>query len=417
MTRLPSLARPSPRATRLAWLLMASWALLLSACPSERIPALGDPCRSLEDCGGVQGLSCRDATCVEIACTRSASCPRGAACVKALCQAPQCLTSADCPSAARHAQCFEGACREDLCRDKAQCGPEQVCLGVPPTCKTPPELCLSDAECPGQTRCQMTTQRCVALCQDDAQCDATQHCDEGFCRSRCGPEQACEPGELCINARCRLRPDCSQQAPCPSATPLRRPEDCVCVACLNDADCEPGRDEACLNNQCIYCPVQGVDAAVCAGLGLPHRQSCCTGCVLDSDCQQARGERCERGRCVDMLQLSCSTDGDCPAGTLCDGSRCSATSSLAPCARQQDCPQGQSCSSDGRCREEPSRCQGGCPTPSRCVAEPADTRGACVGCAAACDTLSCPSGQRCDKPDPGQDGVCVSDLFWPMQCP
>lgn len=389
-----------------------AFALLITGCSDESVPKGGDPCRDITDCGGVARLSCRVDRCEEQPCERSSSCPAGAACVSGFCQAPECLTNLDCAQAG--GSCFEGDCRQDLCEDKTQCTQAQVCSGTPLTCKAPPALCLNDADCPGDTRCQINTQRCVEVCQQDADCSADQHCDINLCRQRCAGEQGCEPGELCIEDKCKLPPDCAQEPECPLQTPLRRAQDCACVSCLSDSDCETSRGEACVENQCTYCALSGVDAQICAGVGLPFQGGCCVGCLDDRGC--AADQTCERGRCTSEGERGCDSDAECPEGTLCDGSRCSTSSSLLPCQGQVDCPQGQSCYPDGRCRQEATACGGACPTPSRCVAQPGDHLGACLGCQSHCQAQGCLPGQLCLRLDNTQDGRCVSAAVLGSSC-
>lgn len=402
--------KPRPVMCALAAALLAL--LFIAGCADETLPKGGDPCRDITDCGGVARLSCRVDRCEEQPCERSASCPAGAACVSGFCQAPECLTNIDCAQAG--GSCFEGDCRQDLCADKSECNEDQVCQGTPPTCKAPPSLCLDDADCPGQTRCQINAQRCVTVCRQDADCPSSQHCDINLCRQRCVNDQGCEPGELCIEDKCQLPPDCAQEPECPINAPLRRAQDCACVSCLSDSDCESSRGEACIENQCTYCALSGVDVQVCAGIGLPYLGGCCVGCLDDRGC--AQDQRCERGRCTSEGERGCDSDAECPDGTLCDGSRCSAASTLEPCQRQADCAASQSCYPDGRCRQEATACAPGCTAPSRCVAQPGDALGACLGCQTHCQAQGCPAGQLCDRPDEAQDGRCVSEVVLRATC-
>lgn len=412
--------------TRRTPLIAALFCLLsafgLLACQDEQLPVAGDACRTIEDCGGVSRLACRTGACAELTCERSAGCPTGAACVSGYCQAPECLQDTDCASVG--GQCFEGDCLQDLCADNADCRDDQVCAGQPPRCGAPPERCLDDQDCPAQTICRITTQRCVSTCQDDQGCDALEHCDGGICRARCDAsaplqDQRCEPGELCVESKCIMPQDCASKPdtePCPIERPFRRPTDCVCVACLSDSDCDQSRQEACIEDACTYCAFSGVDQQVCIGVGLPYKAGCCVGCLEDDDCDLDQGQRCERGRCTNPTIQRCQSDIDCEPPARCDGTRCSSSSSLTPCQSQDQCPAGESCYADGRCKQSATSCQPTCPAPSRCVAEAQDSLGSCAGCASHCDQAGCPQGQRCWRPDAQADGICVDEVFAQSSC-
>ena len=396
-----------------AWVVIM--AALLAGCSANdpKNVRAGAPCEDILDCASIFPLACQDSACARITCARTVECPIGAACVDGLCRAAECVTQADCDAAAG-ARCFEGDCRDDLCASSAECAPDRICTGNPPQCAAPPSICVRDADCPDQTVCDVSRGACVTACGESSPCPDGSYCDARQCRSLCVTGAQCRELELCIEGKCALAPDCSGRAACPAARPFRRPEDCVCVACLVDTDCDGSSAQACVDQQCVFCLQRATSALTCASAGSVWDGQCCVSCRDTADCDVDAGESCLEGRCVNLENLVCQTDSDCPAALRCDGSRC-ADSSLQPCAQQADCPGGQACYPEGRCRAEAAVCAS-CPAPSRCVAEPQDTLGTCAGCATHCAPDGCPSGQLCQRAGEAE-GRCVDAAFLAPSCP
>jgi hypothetical protein len=389
-------------------LLLTMTLALLAACGAPPAPQLGDPCASIADCAGTDGLSCRESTCQAIACSRSAACPIGAACIRGVCGVAECLEDDDCAESS----CFEGECVRDLCDLTEQCPSGQVCRGVPPLCRTPPDVCVRDGECPVGQVCRIATGECVDGCVGDDSCEDRAYCDGRICRPLCAEDAECSALEACSEGRCAPRSSCSGAPDCPEDAPTRDPVSCQCFECRDDADCDEARGEACVGSSCVYCPARATEAASCEAQGFVFDRGCCLGCLEDADCDGALGEACEAGRCLDPIRQTCLTDSDCPTGLLCDGDRCVEDTSTSPCALQSDCPDGRACTSDGVCRTAADVCDPPCPAPGRCVASPGDALGACVGCTEHCAQAGCPDGLRCVVPEGQAEGYCADVDFF-----
>lgn len=405
------------------FILMAClWALLLSmsACSGRRgaSPEAGDECARLEDCAQTAGLVCLGETCQRIACSRTVECPVQAACVEGVCGAAECIVDADCGSV--DASCFEGDCREDLCRGREDCASGEVCAGTPPTCQAPPESCASDTDCPVGEACKLEINQCVAACSQVLPCGDASWCDEGLCRALCSEEQGdavCDAGERCIQGLCRAPLDCSALDPCPEAAPRRDLFSCQCLECARDEDCQVGLGEVCVAGSCLRCDGAPTQGTSCVERGLFRASdACCVACESDADCEA--GSLCEAGACINISSRSCETDADCPSPLFCDGRQCVESASLTACERQSDCSTGEACYGDGRCRAQATSCAAGCRAPSKCIApvENPGAQGSCVGCQLACDTSTCPTSQRCYVPDGEPEGWCVDESFWRGLC-
>lgn len=392
------------------WALLLLFLSVLVGCRDVPLPAPGDVCRDIADCALTEGLACLSGECVRQACVRSRSCPVGSACVSELCSAPECAVDADCDGDAR---CFEGDCRSDLCDSVDECAPGLACYGEPPLCREPRDVCSVRQECALGQACKMPQGICAEACDARGLCVSDSWCDRGVCRAFCETSLQCDDGEQCANGRCSVPRDCSDEPPCEDGLRLRDPISCECVACLEDIDCAVGLNEACVQSECLRCEARETAPGVCMAAGLIERDGCCVECLGDGDC--GIGRVCDRGACIDPSNQSCQTDTDCFQGLICDGDRCVRSSSSMPCSVQGDCPTGEACFADGRCRAEPGVCAG-CPNPSRCVAEPGDDRGACVGCSEHCTRAGCPAEQRCFVPEDAAEGWCVDAEFWGAVC-
>ena len=374
-------------------------ALVFAGCsrPDARV---GDICTSVDDCAGSLPLACSQSECVQVGCERSAECPAGAACVDGACTQPECIDDESC---LRREQCFEGDCRGDLCEFKADCDDGEVCLGVPPQCTAPPERCTLDTQCPRDLFCKTPEGVCEPRCTADTSCAEGSYCDGDFCRLACVTSSDCPDGDVCAGGRC-IENMCAART-CDDTRPFVDPVTCSCVACLADRDCAVDRNEACNDGgACTYCPSRASSESVCLDGGLLLDQGCCVECVADDDCPN--GTICASGRCVLDDPRDCATDADCP-GARCDLGWCVLPGSMTPCELQTDCPAGEACYSDGRCRAEGQGCDG-CGAPGRCVSEPGNLTGTCAGCTVACATDGCPAGTLCFRPTGAAEGYCAA---------
>lgn len=389
--------------------------LVVAGCGQEEIPQAGDPCSSLQDCALNGELSCFEDTCQRIECTATPSCPAGAACVAGVCAVAECLNDSDC--AAENAFCNQGECAQRVCSTNVDCPQGQVCRGAPAACLAPTPFCANDTECPVGFVCPVnTTAQCTPGCVTDTQCSALEYCDGTRCRARCDAQTPCPGNTVCLEEQCIDPPDCSASPECPPDAPVRDAATCACHGCLEDAQCDTTRNEACVARQCWYCPTPAQDQSFCQVQGLTRLEQCCVECIEDADCTQA-GESCDMGRCIDAQQGACITDTQCANGQVCDGVRCVADDALESCTQQADCPTQFACYSDGRCRRSPSElCATSCPEPSRCVVRSGDTQGTCAGCTIHCQQQGCPEGTFCYAPNAGDPGYCADTLFEASVC-
>jgi hypothetical protein len=378
-------------------------------CSPEPPPEVGSACESLADCRGDNNLVCQDQACTVVACELAGDCPTETTCIEQICQPRQCALPGSCQQGSR---CWEGICVKDGCADKAGCASGEVCLGLPPVCTEPPQLCSDDRECPVGEGCNLQRRQCVKNCTEDRDCASADYCLDELCRQPCRDDIDCPGGRSCVEARCRELPDCSEHPACSGLRLYRNQTTCECVSCLQSSNCDLTGQEACTSSgQCIYCPQSGTSEADCAALGKVFVEGCCSDCRDDSECSSPQTPYCERGRCQSVPGVECIAQNDCESEMVCDRGRCVEPPSFANCQHQSDCPAGEACFADGVCHLESQTC-GGCPGPSRCVAERADEIGTCAGCTTACDQAACPDGQICFVSSDGTssndaEGFCV----------
>ncbi len=224
-------------------------------------------------------------------CLLDSECSSGLVCVFRICHEP-CKESKDCPldDGGEHERCVVG--------DK----PRRICLLTPET------LCHLHSDCPGALLCGV----------------------DGECRSECGGDRDCLPGQACIGATCADQSELLQGrlVPLPGDAGEGKP-------CLYDSDCPPGEQ----------------------GRALACRGGVCDVACLGSDRDCGKYERCstnepgEAGECVLVGQpgdLHCSPKDDYPSeqeiGCACLGGElgsqtCNADASgYGPCTNGvQDC--------------------------------------------------------------------------------
>jgi len=380
--------------------LIALVAVLGCSAPEQAQP--GDPCVDISACASGDKLACLAGSCSRIPCATTAACPPDAACVDSFCGPPQCATNSDCTVG----HCFEGACLNNLCEDASECEAGEACRGRPPQCGTPPSRCLEDADCPAGRGCVRALGLCGAFCENDEQCPSNSICDD-VCRPTCVRDDQCLGTEICRDERCQTIADCTR-IQCSAERPFQDPLTCLCVGCVNDFDCvEPGM--ACSDAQiCVHCPIRSTSSESCRAQGLFLSDGCCSECLVNQDCAFGSSLECRRGKCVIRDAAECTNDTECSSPQVCDNGKCREPGSLAPCARQSDCPPGESCFADGRCRQS-GTCE--CEPGSKCVAEPADIIGTCAGCIEHCEELGCGPGQVCIVPEGSLEGYCAARLF------
>lgn len=377
---------------------------LALGCGEPEPPDVGDACDGLRDCAEGQRLVCIGGQCARETCGRTVECPPQAACVDGYCDVAQCEVSTDCPDGQR---CFEGACRDDICETNSECASDDICgTDVPRTCQSPPPFCSNNAECLEGLACSLPGGRCVSMCVSEQDCQVEEYCGfNGLCRSPCESSVECPADSVCARGRCEQF-SCDEGR-CESARPYRDPITCGCVECLVDSAC-PGADESCLDSgACVYCPQRGTRDE-CGRQGLVFNQGCCSECIDDVDCPA--GLACDRGRCEVVDPRECLEDSDCDGLAVCDNGRCRPDGSRSACSTQAECPEGEACYGDGRCRLEAAVCES-CQPPTRCVAEIGDFSGACTGCTQECEQSECADDEVCVIRDDASEGFCTERVF------
>lgn len=277
-----------------------------------------DLCAGAEDgmtCGGDE--VCSGGECV--------SCVAGASC----------SPDSDNPCLAGAVSCAQGPSCEtaEPLVDGETCGRDQVCSGGECVeCKAG-AACLPDPE----NACVVGTLDCSAgpVCDtrgtlDDGEaCGSDQVCSGGTCVA-CVQDEACEvePGNPCLTGamNCAAGPACEETGDVADGTSCGAEQVCSageCVACVEDAACDPG--VACKSGQqsCINGPVCEVDGNLEAGTSCGTDKVCdaggiCAACVQDAECEPA--DDCHVGKqdCTNGPQC---VDQETPVadGKACDG--------------------------------------------------------------------------------------------------
>ena len=167
---------------------------------------------------------------------------------------------------------------------------------------------------------------------------------EGF---RCGPEDACVEGLVCVEGLCVADPcsytDCGPGELClaGSCHPIDCPNrscpaemicldgQCVSVSCV-DVVCED--DHGCANGRCYPTHCEGVDCGngvcvdgecvprSCVEVTCPEGEACANGNCYPTDCleQCPDGYLCVDGQCIEAACVGV----ECPAGQPCRGGVC-----------------------------------------------------------------------------------------------
>jgi hypothetical protein len=247
----------------------------------------------------------------------------------------------------------------------------------------------------------------TSSCQDDAQCQPGQICVEQRCRDGYRPCQGpedCAPGLVCgddgVCGHCRADGDCPAGQTCQEGL-------CQSPACRVDDDCPPG--ELCLEDACQACDCrQDEDCGfflVCRACAceLPTRP-----CETAADCLPF--ELCLEGECT--LPSTCQTDQDCPDGTVCNGLFCEAGCQAdADCGTLRACVGGRClmrCLSDQTCFQPGTICQDFVCVPAECLGDQ-DCAGPLTRCLGGRCTPYTPCQSDPDCLEPGfvcRAGIC-----------
>jgi len=433
----------------------ASYAGLCPDCPGCQIE-IGDPpnCDCQDDdnkcsgCKSCSGGSCSDddsncsgcKSCVSGSCVdRDSNCTGCESCVSGSCvdNNNKCMDCEDCDSGVCVNACLdpdvcvdnecETPCEDDddcsaedceacdtetgYCRstlDQAKC--EECVLGVPQN-KCHEELCeVCDGEgtCAPKP-CPLDSVCVLGVCQPldgGGPCDTSSDCpDDLFClNGTCVPEgddcdPTCDTGEHCVNGTCVEDGDECDPA-CDTGYV------CLDGECVPDDECDPEceDDEVCANGVCVpvcdpgcssaNCENCDTSTAMCEGCAMGYicvAGDCLEGCTENSDCDS--GEVCRNGVCV----TGCTYDEDCGEDEVCVDGICQPEDGGGLCEDDDDCPEGQSCSSNGIC--QPDEGGGDCQTDDDCL-----------------DGQTCSPNGTCQPDDGGGDCQTDDDCLEDQTC-
>lgn len=221
-------------------------------------------CTQRSDCGDKE--ICDDAYCVPAECVHTSSCDYdvGEECIEGRCALRSCSDADDCASGEK---CQDGQCRPaSYCEGDGDCAPAEACEDS--SCVAAP--CSSDADC-SPYRCEGT--RCATSCsQYNASCHPDANCRDGECRLElCDADSA---ASVCKGYLCDL--DAGKCEP-----------DCYRIGCTPDYLCDD--DDRCIRR------CDQMDDAACEGFAC-NGSLCKTTCSNDGDC--ATGYVCESSGCV-----------------------------------------------------------------------------------------------------------------------
>ena len=306
-----------------------------------------------------------------------------------------------------------------------------------------------------------TDERRVALCASTDDCPAGQQCVDGACAavslSTCETNEDCAEGQTCTNGAC-VATDLAdldgdgvpnEEDNCPddanadqtdtdgdgigdACDVVERPGSCdtsddcalteVCVggscdevSCGGDADC-PG-DALCVGTRCRNAPPCEGDADCADVLGVCEGGQCQPGCQTNEECGGTRLTECIAGECL----ATCTGDGSCGEGELCDGGVCVPVECEG--TGLEGCPEGQRCDGAGRC--EPYTA---CDDDLDCIEGEFCDDGICEPLEPCLSDLNCGSGEICeagyclpvdacdDDSACDEDSVCIGGLCVPRLC-
>ncbi|MFO0573012.1 MAG: outer membrane exchange protein TraA family protein [Polyangia bacterium] len=305
--------------------------------------ALCSPCVGDKFCG----KSCKECTAPEPFCVRdpTRSDPdRDYTCV-------QCRDDGDCSQGLK--------CVKGQCKNPCNCCPDAPHCVVTDPLKHPDvrncSECRTDSDCGEGRKCDLINARCVTAlpdCREDNRCGAgCVNCPEVSKDEPNGPRPYCLYGQVC--AQCRFDYDCKAGTYCRSGD---------CVPCTHDRHCGP----SCKSCGLGYEIATDGDSVVSVRTDRPYcltpngqvEAATCVRCLTDSQC--GAGGKCNPSthECENKCQVTC------PAGQLCDGSKCveCLTSSQCPCGQCQDgactatCADTSDCNSTQCCQKSTGQC-------------------------------------------------------------
>ena len=277
--------------------------LVLCACSH----GLGDrPCSGDSDCPSPQtciaGRCASAGFCVgSPACNDDSACGSGQHCANGCCQPGEsgsCSRDADCSSLRKTPVCDAGKGLCVACLTSRDCGRGAACQNE--TCVALPG-CAGNADCAPPTPVCDTQQRACVECLDSSDC-------HDLARPNCDASHQCVATQ-----ECQTDIDCAKPTP-RCLLPAGR-----CVTCLSSADCvaplvcDPAQN-VCLQPSATSCTS---DADCASNSAAPHckpgasgKPGVCVACLDDTQCQPGYG--CSNNVCV---QKTCGADGDCEAPT------------------------------------------------------------------------------------------------------
>ena len=298
----------------------------------------------------------------------------------------RCVRDPEHPSCATSAECQSGTVCHQLAMDGGVCAP----------------LCASDDDCAGSVR-------------DDLFCNALQRCVPDPVGSGCRDNGDCPLHTICHRnvgdgGECHL--PCETTAGCASLG-----EDMICA---NDGQCKPAAGNVCQSDS--DCEI----ATVCHHINAAAEDGVCSAACTSGDDCDALGENLfcnSESRCVPHGDGGCSSNAQCPLGTVCHADIMAGDQQglcAAPCNDNAWCASlggaGFFCNARYQCRDGNAfsgcNAEGDCPLGEVCHAQ------AIAGgiCAAACtvtadcnplaSNLFCNGEQRCT---PVQVQGCVQD--------
>ena len=368
-------------------------ALLLTAgCPStppEKEPDGGSGdggetilCVGDSDCPP-EAPHCRGGVCsAGGGCASDADCPNGTCnLLTGQCEdCPDCCTlDTDCQSGY---VCSGGRCQEETttpCSTADDCEVGQVCQDG--NCKPYDDqsVCVTDADCPRDHRCNALQDGRCEGCLNDAFCQDSPHgpkCDTtddgvgpgpGYCYKECGTDVGdCPMGMVCdTNVGGLCVPACSSNSDCSGGLICKGGR---CEPCQSNSQCDVGKVCEMTTGSCVDQPTCS-DAQCQSTLGQAYycdqtTQSCRLGCT-PSGCSGGTNDcnPCPAGQTCNTATRQCEGGGgggcDCASlmcetqGQVCDAVSCTC---ITPggggngtgmegdaCLYDQDCVQGMAC--------------------------------------------------------------------------
>ena len=250
-----------------------------------------------------------------------------------------------------------------LCSNDAACSDDEFCnmngycqkyLG-----------CRIDGDCGDVAawRCQITESGSgQCLCRTDAACESGEFCNtSGSCQAKAGCILDADCGSD-VDWRCRINPQtsigecfCNTDGACAEAEFCNVHGYCQPNAsCDSNEDCQAGRFCNVDTGECLCNPEAQTgceaDTEVCNQSGYCQPRP---GCYDNRDCAELPGTFCDFSTRSCVPEGSCTSDLQCPLGTVCRQYVC-----VAGCSDSADCPLDSYCSNN--------QCVNGCQADDFC---------------------------------------------------